>query len=57
MAERRHPYDGKPYYCDVCGAGFGELVACEMPDCRLENEAEARERALRHASAAPPKDS
>ena len=41
---RRSHADGKPYYCRVCGAGYGEFIACEMPDCELESETEARER-------------
>ena len=38
------PTNGKPYYCALCGAGFGEYLACELPDCELESEDEARER-------------
>lgn len=40
----RHFTDGKPYYCRLCGGGFGEYIACEMPDCELESETEARKR-------------
>ena len=40
----RKPNDGKPYYCVLCGAGFGEFMACEMPDCELEDEARAASR-------------
>jgi len=40
----RTPFDGKPYYCAVCGLGLGEFYACEEPDCRLENDAMAQER-------------
>ena len=40
----RSPYNGKPYYCDKCGAGFGEYMACEMPDCTLETEQIAQDR-------------
>ena len=31
-------------FCTVCGLWFGEFVACELPDCRLETEEEARMR-------------
>lgn len=41
----RHPHDGKPYYCTACGAGFGEMMACEDTDCRLESVADAESRA------------
>jgi len=44
MSTDRNPRDGRPYYCAVCGAGFGEYLACEMPDCKLETEAEAAKR-------------
>lgn len=47
----RSPYDGKPYYCDVCGLGFGEFVACEEPECRLETAAAAAGRAAKHQAA------
>lgn len=38
---------GKPYYCNLCGCGGPEVVACEEPDCEMESkeEAEARRRA------------
>ena len=49
----RTPYDGKPYYCALCGAGFGEYMACEMPDCELESEQEAQDRAAHHAGDGP----
>jgi hypothetical protein len=44
----RGPNDGKPFYCIVCGAGYGEYAACEEVDCKLESEDDARERAERH---------
>lgn len=47
----RHYLDGKPYYCALCGLGFGEFMACEEPDCKLESEEEARQRAEKHRSA------
>ncbi len=37
----RTPTDGKPFYCRVCGSGFGEYLACEEPCCKLEPEREA----------------
>jgi hypothetical protein len=39
--ERRHPNDGKPYYCNHCGSSYG---ACEDGPCELEpaSAAEAR---------------
>ncbi len=40
----RTPNGGRPYYCIKCGAGFGEFIACEMPDCQLETEATAQQR-------------
>lgn len=47
----RTPYDGKPYYCETCGLGFAELVACEEPGCRLEDDVTARFRATSPAAA------
>lgn len=35
---------GKPYYCALCGLGYGEFMACEEVDCRLETEAKAQAR-------------
>jgi hypothetical protein len=40
----RSPYDGKPYYCETCGIGFAEFMACEDGDCKLEDEASAEAR-------------
>jgi hypothetical protein len=42
------PYDGKPFYCTVCGAGWGEYMACERPECELESAWESRQRQVRH---------
>lgn len=42
----RTPTDGRPYYCHECGSGFGEYLACDLPDCRLESEADALKRQL-----------
>ena len=36
--------NGQPYYCKTCGAGGGERMACEEPDCELETAEEARRR-------------
>lgn len=47
MVERT-PYDGRPYYCAMCGLGIGEFMACEEPDCRLESPAKAEHRAHLH---------
>lgn len=47
--ERPAWLNGQPYYCEVCGAGGPERMACEMPDCRLESEEAARRRADRAA--------
>lgn len=41
----RTPYDGRPYYCKLCGLGFGEFMACELPNCELEAPEEAERRA------------
>jgi hypothetical protein len=52
----RHTYDGRPFYCADCGVGWGEFMACEEPDCRLESEAEAqrRRREKQHRDEASP---
>lgn len=55
MAENqttRSPWDGKPYYCEECGAGLAEFIACEDGDCKLEDEASAQERANAKAKSA-----
>ena len=44
----RTPTDGKPYYCTHCGAGFGEYMACEEMDCRLETILAAHDRRTKH---------
>lgn len=46
MSEERTPKDGKPYYCVKCSMGFDEYLACELPDCELENIASAELRTL-----------
>lgn len=40
---QRNPYDGKPYYCQACGLGWSELLACE-DECELESDDAARAR-------------
>jgi len=42
----RTPRDGKPFYCVKCNLGYGEYLACELPDCELESEASAEMRML-----------
>lgn len=44
--DERSPFDGKPYYCNVCGLGFGEYMACEEADCELEPASTAESRRL-----------
>lgn len=52
MLEEKPWLNGKPYYCALCGLGMAEYLACELPDCLLETEAEAQARKARaeHAS-------
>ncbi len=38
------PTNGQPYYCKLCGLGFGEFLACDMGDCQLESKQEAEAR-------------
>lgn len=33
--------DGKPFYCKLCGLGYGEYMACDDTDCELESLADA----------------
>jgi len=40
----RTPYDGAPYYCVACGAGFYEFIHCERPDCDREDVSAAKRR-------------
>jgi hypothetical protein len=46
----RDPYDGRPYYCEMCGLPYEEVMACEEVDCCLETEAAAQSRKLRRRS-------
>lgn len=43
---QRHPYDGQPYYCAICGADFAEYLACDSEnfDCSLESTEDAQAR-------------
>jgi hypothetical protein len=50
MTDRRHPYDGRPYYCQNCGDGLGEYLACEEPQCELETRYQAEARRKHKAS-------
>lgn len=43
----RGPYDGKPYYCNRCGLGWSEFMACEE-ECELETAAKAAARREKH---------
>lgn len=49
----RSPSDGRPYYCIRCNLGFGEYIACELPDCELESpeSAEVRRQLVEAAKA------
>ena len=40
----RNPFDGRPFYCVTCGAGFDEYMACEDVQCELEPASEALHR-------------
>lgn len=46
--DRRSGYrdskDGKPFYCNTCGLGFEEFLACEEAECRLESDENALKR-------------
>lgn len=44
MNDGRTPLSAVPYYCKVCGAGYGEYLACDAPDCKLESLHEAGKR-------------
>lgn len=46
----RHELDGKPFYCQTCGAGFGEYMACDGIDCSLESQEKATSRMNTHIS-------
>ena len=45
MTTEYAPFNGKPYYCCVCGLGIGEFMACDSPDCKLESDESAQQRA------------
>jgi hypothetical protein len=40
----RTPYDGAPFYCVTCGAGFYEFVRCDRADCDREDITAAKRR-------------
>lgn len=44
MNDEPTPTNGRPFYCQTCGAGFGEFIACEEPDCQLETVQQAENR-------------
>lgn len=48
----RTPYDGQPFYCKLCGAGWGEYGACEEPNCTLEDAQTAQQRAAKRKAEA-----
>ena len=43
----RTPSDGEPFYCDICGLGLQEVMACEDGICWMESAETARARQLR----------
>lgn len=47
---RRGPNDGLPYYCNACGAGFAEFLACESL-CELETMEKAAKRRVKWLAA------
>lgn len=58
MADELEPLNdsylsGKPYYCDECGLGMGEFLACEEVDCRLESKVSAQKRLAKAWSKLP----
>lgn len=44
MIEQARNTPQQKRYCVLCGLGFGEFMACELPDCRLESDEEVAER-------------
>ena len=34
--QKRSPFDGQPFYCTTCQAGFDEFLKCENAGCALE---------------------
>lgn len=49
--KQRTPYDGLPFYCDTCGMGLQEVMACEDGDCVMENAEAALDRQRRKREA------
>lgn len=49
MARDDKPWlDGRPYYCNTCGLGGGEVSACEDGGCELESGEKAQARRVKH---------
>jgi hypothetical protein len=46
----RHPLDGKPFYCKVCGLGLAEYWQCDDEDCELESCEDAQARKAKTAA-------
>lgn len=42
----RTPTDGLPYYCNLCGLGWSEYVACEEWFCEPESAEAALARSV-----------
>ena len=42
--QKRSPFDGQPFYCTTCQAGFDEFLKCENAGCALESVEVAEER-------------
>lgn len=45
--ELRGPFDGQPFYCTTCRAGFGEFLKCGNAGCALESQETAQARMAR----------
>jgi hypothetical protein len=53
MKDEKPWLNGKPYYCESCGLGGGEVQACEDGPCEMESEEKAMARKLEHESRKP----
>ena len=42
--QKRGPFDGQPFYCTTCRAGFDEFLKCENSGCALESVETAQAR-------------
>lgn len=49
----RHPYNGKPFYCRVCGLGYLVFENCKDGVCELESDEDALERQSREENSEP----